>query len=809
MKHALRKYISPCGSALFMVVSTMAALIVLVTAMYMSVLSSRQVQFATFDQEQAYVTSGSIGDMVYSYIAENNTSALAKAVVSLSKGESISTNGNEFQAFGGTADDDVRLGAYDVTITYLYDEGSEAVYDLAVTVENNGMFETTHDFFALGTDVPRMRRISNYFTATGYLPTDVWMHNAYADSTMYFDNEYTRFTSLQGSVAGSAGQGGMVYNFNITALGTLEIAYAQDITKDSDKPEDPLTWVIGNDFKIAADLYTQNFTKIDLFGKDNDNPGRLIVGGDMYIDSLNNGKTIAEYTEVYVLGNLYLYDTTATKIKGKVCVIGDIIDRCGSKATDISNLYSKEGVYKYYGNSDTYETITLPKWPSGEGNVTESDIRTIYSEKMNPSIWPKWTITNDLSNDLEVKYKKSSNGEYAIDYITENGTITSYGGEGNVDLNTTTRVLIIDTGDVGEVRTIRLTNTWHDSNKNTSAFAWNAWQENNPTFILTVGNGSLVIDVPDGVIYQERKKVFFGNIAWFTLLGGKIDIDGNGEYVFSGFNNVTSNVNEYTSKFAPLHVVHDATTTNRYDKSNAESCCKYVKVDDKELDLGYRIDEDGNKVKIDGKRVYYTCETHGGWFDIDDVDGTSCAEIESYYAGECDSLCIGRINKDFFNKFYAGNYNLQLGVNGETAYSSLDTFYNNRSIYNPLKSNSSAEAYKYPNVNIFLVSCSENAQIFFGKSELGSSDNVLESAYFGYIYAPYMTFVVDGGGEQKAGALRSMGGIVVSDLVVASQYAYLYAQPDVSIPGLVGKDWRDNLLQSFADKSWRMTHKGT
>ena len=60
MKHALRKYLSPCGSALFMVVSTMAALTVLVTAMYMSVLSSRQVQYATFDREQAYVTSTSL-----------------------------------------------------------------------------------------------------------------------------------------------------------------------------------------------------------------------------------------------------------------------------------------------------------------------------------------------------------------------------------------------------------------------------------------------------------------------------------------------------------------------------------------------------------------------------------------------------------------------------------------------------------------------------------------------------------------------------------------------------------------------------
>jgi len=75
MKHALRKYLSPCGSALFMVVSTMAALTVLVTAMYMSVLSSRQVQYATFDQEQAYVTSTSVADIFTAYISDSKNAS--------------------------------------------------------------------------------------------------------------------------------------------------------------------------------------------------------------------------------------------------------------------------------------------------------------------------------------------------------------------------------------------------------------------------------------------------------------------------------------------------------------------------------------------------------------------------------------------------------------------------------------------------------------------------------------------------------------------------------------------------------------
>ena len=78
MKHALRKYLSPCGSALFMVVSTMAALTVLVTAMYMSVLSSRQVQYATFDQEQAYVTSTSVADIFTAYISDSKNASKAR-----------------------------------------------------------------------------------------------------------------------------------------------------------------------------------------------------------------------------------------------------------------------------------------------------------------------------------------------------------------------------------------------------------------------------------------------------------------------------------------------------------------------------------------------------------------------------------------------------------------------------------------------------------------------------------------------------------------------------------------------------------
>ena len=64
MAHSLRKYLSNRGSALFMVISTMTALMIACMAMYFSVLSSRTTQFATFFREQSYQSALSLNDMV-------------------------------------------------------------------------------------------------------------------------------------------------------------------------------------------------------------------------------------------------------------------------------------------------------------------------------------------------------------------------------------------------------------------------------------------------------------------------------------------------------------------------------------------------------------------------------------------------------------------------------------------------------------------------------------------------------------------------------------------------------------------------
>lgn len=781
MKHALRKYISPCGSALFMVVSTMAALIVLVTAMYMSVLSSRQVQYATFDQEQAYVTSSSIGDMVYTYICENTSSSLATAVSKMNKGESVSTNGNDFKSFGGTTkDDDERLGAFDVTITYIYDEGDESVYDIAVTVENNGVFETTHDFMIIDGEEPKMRRIDNFFTATGYLPTDIWLQKAFADSTMYFDNEYVKFTKH--TMGGSVDQS-MYYDFDITALGTLEIDIANNIPSDK-MPDSPLTWAIGKNFYVPYNNMNQNWKVIDLAGTSTQ-PGRIIVGGDMEFGNEGGGE-IAANTEIYVFGDLYLsINNNGLRGAGKVYVKGNIYDT-SSRSANTSMIYSTTGKY-YYKDQ---EPVSLDPWGTdSNGESLEKVISEILDQKMNPSVWPRWNVT-DSTNELDVHF--SSNG---VAFIEEDGVIKSYTAE---DTNRD-RFLIIDTGmDETQVRTITLSPNYTNS-KGKEAFKWNPWSDaNGQTFILTVGKGSLVINIPEGVVYQDCSRELFGNISWYTLLGGKVSYSSENGYVFTP-GSVTDAIQNYMDNQYKLGLTlepDDLTLKNGSTRCNgdttkeqniADGACEYVV---KEVKLSNNSSD---------TRKYYTCTKHGGWYDFDDEDCTICQEIDDYYAGKCDSLCVGRINEDSFDDFYAT-------PDGVIAMNSLSAFYNN---YSNSTNNYSGKVddYIYPNVNIFLVSNSENAHINLGKSEF-QGDNVYRSAFFGYIYAPYMTFAIDGGAGDK-GPLRSMGGLVVSDIILASGSGYLFAQPDVSIPGLVGKDWRKDLLQSQSDKSWRISHGGT
>lgn len=798
MKHALRKYIAPCGSALFMVVSTMAALVVLVTAMYMSVVSSGQVQYAKFDQEQAYVSSTSIADILGNYIADSKNSSkdLVKKVLALEPGHTISTDGNGFASLAGTGIDDTPLGGYSVDVTRLKDEtiGSTTwhIFDVAVTVSQNDIVETTHTYLRTKDPEPtQMDPIDRFFTATGYVPNDVWVDSGTYNSTMYFDSEYVKF----GNVVD--GNGALTINSGIICAGTLEF---QMDSANPAKCSEPTLWAIGNNLIIKSqpDSY-------DLGGNGpvatSEERGIIIVGGNLNIQHIANFGGTNAPTDVYVLGDVNI--TREVNFYGNLYVGGNInIDLPTDGQTQVKfhggKIYSNaekeikvtanpssstgQTLLQYNGTYVTMDEIEATRWSVDETSpkfmLSQSDALKRLDAAIGGSVYPKWVVDTKEA-DKNVKNIVFNNRWGTLDVtdikvVEDDGTTTpvsSYYSLGTtsvapkmvevidsdctigdiVDVGDGTSggmrpTIIFDTGAAGNTLTINLSNNIDlnpdDTDNTPIGFAWsaartiNGFIEPHSSDRLSGSGETLnVLTVGDGNLVINVPKGTTYQAAGQEFFGHYAWF----MYMGGSKNTVTNNgvtyetyTNGTLSAGAPAKlkdVIHDA------DKCTTGTCT-YIKAK--------------NANKEDG----YTCTTHGGFVKSDSAP-TTCQ-------------CTGRIEK---SKFTGDKY-----------------MYEGRP--------------QEPNVNIFIVSCDESADIQIGclKYPLNGKKGVEENVYYGYVYAPYMTYMDKSAGA--GGGLKSCGGLIVSDYIMAGYYEYVYAKPDQSIEEIVGDKFET--LTPNASREWRV-----
>lgn len=742
MKHALRKYLSPCGSALFMVVSTMAALTVLVTAMYMSVLSSRQVQYATFDQEQAYVTSTSVADIFTAYISDskNASTTIMKKISTMKAGQTITTNGNDFAAFGGTKEDSA-IGAYTVDIKRLNNETISGVdwnvYDIAVTVQKNGIAETTHSLVRSKNGEPtQMEPIDRFFTSTGYLPNDVWISSVTTDSTLYCDNEYTIFSKDKYA----SGDGDVNINMDIVCAGA---ALFND--KATIKPvSKPMTWIFGNNVTFGQGCTISDFN----LGTSSEN-GKIIVGGDMTLEGNNAGKTFPANVDVYVMGNLYLGKNVYAFFNGNLYVKGDIIAE--SDTHSFSSVYVN-GTMKQRSGDDIKGTL------NNKGTCPDNvmtDAENIMNSRIGGSVFPKWQaetaglpIENIYFNTDDTNQGASAKYIHYIDHDCTIGNVKDiYGGSGD-SVNLT---IVIDTGDDPQgVRTLSVMPNCDDVGVD-DTFMW--YPEASPSggktiTILTVGQGTLVIDVPDGVTYQASDQEFFGHIAWFMIAGGSIKETAKGAPYFSRNTSLSPGLQSQ---------IHNSSFILQED----DGTCSYRKVGS-------------------GKDSYYVCDSHGGSYEEHNV--------KTVEEGKKDTLCVGRILKDKIDAYYVSHASVKSNI--------VDYYSNYFGEFRNGSSGYSLGSY-YPNVNIFVISVLENADIQFGCKKSDNS-SIMENVYCGYVYAPYMTYVSIGSG----GGLKNVGGLIVSDIALSGAYEYIFAQPERTITQISGEDME--ALQPSGSRTWRV-----
>ena len=311
--------------------------------------------------------------------------------------------------------------------------------------------------------------------------------------------------------------------------------------------------------------------------------------------------------------------------------------------------------------------------------------------------------------------------------------------------------LIIDTGENEEnVYTIKLkANRDYDGDGKNESFSWSPYNGFGNNFnILVKGKGSVVVQIPDGVIYQETTSLKTMHYNMFMLAGGTVTkgpaADGSQDQYHCGDINYTS----------VIDFVHT-------DCGGADDKCSYeTEKSEKECKLCHN------------KKEKVTCDIHEYTFFSCPVCEKELKE--SNFAGKC----VNRIGRQEIDKYLASHSDVEAKMEKDSKGNLI-----------------------YPTTNFFLVSSEESADIRMS-STIGG-DAVSHNQFFGYIYAPYMTFKAYGEGS-GGGVLRFFGGATISDMILQSNNAYITCWPEKLPEELMSAENKQNVLTGTS-KDWKIS----
>lgn len=729
MTHTLRKYLSNRGSALFMVLSTMTALMMAVMAMYFSVVSSRSVQFAVFNQNQAYQSAISVQDTLVNWMSANSGSEIAKSMMALAEGETLTTNGNGFEAFGvaGGNEPQDQVGSYDVTITKVKPETIGGVtcttFDVATTVLIDGVRETVHIYWHIPpTETSDSKVNSDIFASTGYVPNNADVASGMFATKSVFDNEFVNFGN---------GDGEYKLYGDVFCGGSVEMNRGNTVILD-----DVLSFVVRDSF------YINNISTFNL-GKDG-NKGKIYVGGDLHITggfNLNN-------VDIYVLGNVYWQGGMNSNNGSVLNVDGNFYYTGGTPDQGNTKRALRLNGKVYCDDVDKTDYYNCDPWPDDEADAAVDYITTATASYE----FGNWKIDDNypsaakqiLFNGAAGEYEKviSFSGNADGECYTKIGDIRDIDQTGNPNQNYT---IFIDTGDDEENKHyIRVeANVDCDNDKVDDTFCWSPLgldgagdtDVQNNINILVRGKGSVIIDIPKGVNYATSNREKFMHYGWYLILGGKTDANG-------GYSLTMTNRQNDVKQFLHVNCTDDCGDCS-YSVNSLTTKCSECGTYQKEV----------------------VCERHN--YHRVFCPNTDCElndnEPHKDEHGDYNALCSSRIDRDKVRSY----------INSHPA------------IKNIYPTDASGD-YIYPNCNIFLVSCDESASIYIADYPVMVTDDrgitkeelysIGSSSFFGFVYAPYMTY--KGYHDGETNTVRFCGGMVVSDYIFNDNSWYLNCYPD-------------------------------
>lgn len=785
---SLRKYTNNRGSALFMVISTMTALMISCMAMYFAVISSRSTQYAIFNQQQSKQSASSINDAVIAGMMDGQLEGLTSAMTKLKEGERLSAGANGFKELGLATgiDNNSDLGAYTMDIVRLPNEtvgGAEKmVFDITTTSVVNGsnsVYHTIIYYEGASSDAPPAPAQAQVFAATGYVPNDVFVDggNIYTDT--FFDNEMTiinGYGTRNLLIDGNVSTGGSLEIHGTTAVGTtrpLTFAIRNNLTF-SENCENQITFYDkgGSMVLVGGDCTTKNgFGNADVYVL-----GDLYVNGNIYANHCNyyvNGNVILGKNGWYDLSNIYcnkkvnakVIDTTtwtggiSSGLKGsldanKMGMTTKSWDEAAAAGGKVLNVTQMSDLL-----NEKTQTNTYYKWVINDSQSSKDGYVRELNEGSESCVKRTLKFSNTADNPVmtvEMNYSDSEKG-----CIIEDVTLDASGTYSAYDL-----AVVIDTGeDEDNVYTIRVKanrDLIPDKDNKPETFSW--LPENAPDScrmtIIVKGRGSVVIDIPEGVTYQDESYQKFLHYGWFVLGGG------------------TEEVKETTA--GKKYIVYnqngngDALNTGGIDKKLAAFVHRECKSGD---GCEYTESTGTNKCSICGTTMeVVTCKIHGKLSEF-------CPKCQSAKSGHHEGECVNHVGR-----------------------SEIDAYLAKQSESFRKRMQDSKGKTIYPSTNIFLKSCAESANIRLSIKDNG--DDILQNSFFGYIYAPYMTFKASAYADATGGNMvRLFGGMTVSDYVIDDCMSMVGCWPDHMPNDLMSDECKKDPMQGLGNKSWKIDIK--
>lgn len=767
----MRKYTSNRGSALFMVISVMTALMMSCMAMYFSVVSSRSTQYAIFNQQQSKQVAESINDAVVAGMMDGQLEVLTNAMTQLGEGEKLKTGANGFAAFGveGGVENDRDLGAYSMEITRLPNEvigGVEKmVFDIVVTSSVNGANEVYHTIiYYEGSKKDDPPAPTQVFAATGYVPNDVFLDGGRFITDVFFDNEMTIVNAYGGKnmeLWGNLSTGGSltVHGYLIPSKEKSAVFAIRDTyTANFNQPvgfsstADKSLVLIGGDCICNenngfsnANVYIQG----DLIIRGNPDLGtsNYFVDGNVIVEARKTDWGMAGFwvnlENVYCNGIVDASRDTGGGINGGLA--GGLTNGIGKTAKTWNQMAESGDYYGVLEMGDELEARTATnvyyKWVINDSNPGK-DKYVKELDESRPGTVVKRTIHFDLSDTnpiptVELRYSSSEQG-CIIEDVTCNRANTSFND----------MTLIIDTGeDEDNIYTIRVKpNRDYDGDNVNETFTWYPFEKADSSVrlhVLVKGRGSVVIDIPKGVTYQDMSFQQIMHYGWYVL-GGGVENDNHG-HIYT-INN--------TSDVLLDQFIHS-------ECKSGDGC-------------SYTEKKSTNKCSsCESEMKYAECSVHGALTEF-------CPNCQPAKVGNHEGECVNHVGRKEIDAYLTSRPALKermMGSDGKLI---------------------------YPTANIFLVSCDESANIRLSVMEDGSS--VIQNSFFGYIYAPYMTFKAYRA-NQGGGMVRLLGGMTVSDYIIDDSMSMIACWPEKMPTDLMSDECKQNKLDGIANRGWKISVK--